>query len=101
MNYRIKPRVLITGASSGIGRELAKIFAKNEFDLIILARREKLLEKLANELDGQFGTDTYIISKDLASIQAAEEVVSILKNNSLRVDVLVNNAGFNEFGKFD
>jgi hypothetical protein len=97
----IKPRALITGASSGIGRELAKIFAKNGCDLIIIARREQLLNKLASNLKENYGADTYIISKDLASIQAADDVASILEKNSLRVDILVNNAGFNEFGKFD
>ncbi|MBD3214970.1 MAG: SDR family NAD(P)-dependent oxidoreductase [Candidatus Lokiarchaeota archaeon] len=97
----ITPRALITGASSGIGRELAKIFAKKGFDLVIIARRERLLNKLESNLKKSYGTDTYIISKDLASIQAADDVVAILEKNSLRVDVLVNNAGFNEFGQFD
>lgn len=97
---KIKRRVLVTGASSGIGREIAKIFAKNGFNLIIIARRENRLKKLANEMNDKYNTDTFIISKDLASIKAADEVFSILKNNSLNVDILVNNAGFNEFGKF-
>lgn len=92
--------MLVTGASSGIGREIAKIFAKNGCNLTIIARRENRLKKLANEMNDKYNTDTFIISKDLASIKAADEVLSILKNNSLNVDILVNNAGFNEFGKF-
>jgi hypothetical protein len=87
------PTTLITGASCGIGLELARIFAQNGHALILVARNQKRLEEIAAELKS---VPIQIIAKDLSRIGAAEE----LFHEAPHCDVLVNNAGFGVFGKF-
>ncbi len=92
--------VLITGASNGIGYELAKLFARDGYNLVLVARNlEKLLE-LANEMKGQFGTSSTIISKDLALPDSPLEIVTVLTESNLSIDILINNAGFGMYGTF-
>jgi short-subunit dehydrogenase len=86
------PKALITGASSGIGLELARVFAREGYRLVLVARNEKLLQDLAGELQ----TETVVIARDLAKAGAAQEVFDQVRE----VDVLVNNAGFGSSGKF-
>ena len=91
---------LITGASSGIGLELAKIFAKNNHDLILVARRKEKLDALAQELSAAHNVKVEILTKDLSLPHAAREVHDEVKAKNLEVDILVNNAGFGGLGKF-
>lgn len=91
---------LITGASSGIGLELTRFFAKDKHNLVLVARSEGKLKELAEELQKQYGISVQIISKDLSKINAAQEVYDQLKTQNINIDFLVNNAGFGEFGFF-
>ncbi len=85
--------VLITGASSGIGREFAKIFAKEKNNLILVARNRDKLEKLRTDLLEE-DVQITIIEKDLAQPNAAQELYGILQSKGIKVNVLINNAGF-------
>jgi len=92
-----KRNVLITGASSGIGYELAKIFANNGYNLILVARNKERLEQLRSELHQVKVT---ILAKDLSSPHAAQELYSQVQALQLPVDILINNAGYGMQGKF-
>lgn len=90
---------LITGASSGIGLDLARLMAPN-FDLIVTARNQVELEKLARELEAQHGNHVHVIPADLARPEAPNEIFAEIERRSLTVDVLINNAGFGAYGAF-
>lgn len=90
-------RALITGASGGIGLELAKIFAAHGHDLILVARSRNRLQDLAAELRPA-GVAVEVVARDLAAPYAADGVIASIRG--LDVDVLVNNAGFGQFGLF-
>jgi short-subunit dehydrogenase len=92
--------VLITGASSGIGRELALIFSENKSNLILVARSQSKLEELAQELRARHGVRVSVFAKDLSEPGAAEALDADLREARLTVDVLVNNAGFGVHGLF-
>jgi len=91
---------LITGASSGIGYELAKLFARDGYNLVLIARRKKRLEESAAELGGKYPIAVTVIEKDLASPGAPSEIFAELKSKSIHVDILVNNAGTQVYGEF-
>jgi short-subunit dehydrogenase len=91
---------LITGASSGIGRELARLHAEQGGDLIIVARREEKLQALKAELEGSRGVSVFVIAQDLTQPAAAAAIYEQVKAAGLEVDVLINNAGFGGRGKF-
>jgi len=90
--------VLITGASSGIGLELARIFAAHGYDVILAARHEDRLRALAAELTGQ--VRAHVVPVDLAAAGAAASLVERVQALGVDVDVLVNNAGFGLYGAF-
>src|SRR5262245_20491224 len=90
---------LITGASSGIGMDLARLMAA-DFDLIITARNQSELEKLARELEAQHGNHVHVIAADLARPEAPKDVFAEIERRGLRVDTLINNAGFGVYGDF-
>lgn len=90
---------LITGATSGIGYELAKLFAEDGYNLIIVARDENELRTKAEEFSGT-NIDIVTISKDLFQPNAAFELYDEVKNKGLTVDVLVNDAGQGQYGLF-
>ncbi|MDT3402234.1 SDR family NAD(P)-dependent oxidoreductase [Mucilaginibacter terrae] len=94
-----KPCALITGASDGIGFELAKLFAADGYNLILVARNEQHLDNCAAQLR-QNGVDVTTLSKDLFSREAAFEVYNEIKAKGVQVDVLVNNAGQGLYGEF-
>lgn len=94
-----KKFALITGATSGIGLELAKLFAKDSFNLVIVARDEQKLENTAIELKTE-GIDVITISTDLFLPGNAEELYRQVKGLGLQIDVLVNDAGQGVYGKF-
>lgn len=85
---------LITGASSGIGKELARIHAEKGGDLVIVARRIDKLEELKVELEKKHGIKVTIIAKDLSVPGAAKEIYDEVKNAGIEIDYLLNNAGF-------
>jgi len=95
-----KKTALITGASSGIGVDFARIFAREGYNLVLTARREDRLNKLAEEICGKYDVEVDIIAKDLAYPKAADEVFDELKTKSKHIDVLVNNAGFGDHSEF-
>jgi uncharacterized protein len=90
---------LITGASSGIGLELAKIFADNKINLVLVARSEGKLNELATELRGK-GIIVHVVAKDLGNYNTAKEIFDWCQQQGITVDYLVNNAGFGDFGFF-
>ena len=91
---------LITGASSGIGEELARVHAQAGGDLIIVARRRQRLEQLAEELTDAYGVAVHVMAADLAKPRAAQKLFTEIEARELEVDVLINNAGFGAFGAF-
>ena len=95
-----KELALITGASSGIGADLAREHAAAGGDLILVARRKDRLETLAKELTDAHGTRCTIIIKDLSACDAAEELYAEIKGTGLEIDCLINNAGFGGHGLF-
>jgi short-subunit dehydrogenase len=91
---------LVTGASSGIGRELATVFAEHGYNLVVVARDVARLESLAEALYDAHGTTVTVLPKDLAKPNAARQVFAAVRNAGLHIDVLVNNAGFGAFKPF-
>ncbi|MEI8059236.1 MAG: SDR family oxidoreductase [Ferruginibacter sp.] len=88
---------LITGASSGIGLELAKVFAKDTINLILVARSEAKLKDLAEDLQKDFGISVYVLVKDLGNYNTAKEIFDWCNQQNITVDYLVNNAGVGDF----
>jgi short-subunit dehydrogenase len=95
-----RPTALITGASVGIGYELAKVFAKNGHNLVLSARNQEQLEKVAAECRSLGGVEAGVLPKDLAAPSAPQEIFDALKASGTVIDVLVNNAGFGTHGDF-
>ena len=91
---------LITGASGGIGYELAKLFASDRYDLVLVARSTEKLNQVAAELQQQFGIKVKAVALDLAAPPATKFLFDQLQREGITVDALVNNAGFGEFGNF-
>jgi len=91
---------LITGASFGIGQELAAIFAREGYSLVLVARTADKLRQVASELEKDHGTRSLILAADLAAPGAAAYVHDQTTRADIKLDVLVNNAGFGQFGLF-
>lgn len=91
---------LITGASGGIGYELAKLFARDGYNLALVARSGDNLNQVAGELQGKFGVTVKTIALDLTTAPAARFLFDQLQRERVVVDVLVNNAGFGVLGEF-
>jgi len=96
----MQERVLITGASSGIGLEFSHVYAEHGHDLVLVARSKNALTALANELADKHRVQVAVIPIDLSQPNAAEQLVSELENRDLPVDILINNAGFGLSGPF-
>ncbi len=92
--------VLITGASSGLGTELAKLFAKDKHDIVLVARSENKLKTLANELQQSFGITVTVIAKDLSIATELDALYNEINAANIKIDFLVNNAGFGDYGLF-
>ena len=90
--------VLITGASSGIGLEMTKLFAAAGSNLILLARSEDKLRRVAEEMRTTHQVEVRVVPMDLAKPDAAQEVYDQLQVEGVSVDVVVNNAGFGALG---
>ncbi len=91
---------LITGASSGIGLELAKIFAGNKINVVLVARNENKLVELSKELQQQ-GVIVHVLAKDLSDYNTAKEIYNWCNLQGIQIDYLVNNAGVGDFGFFN
>lgn len=89
---------LITGASAGIGAELARVFARKKHDLVIVARSEDKLLKLANELQAAHGVNVQVLALDLTAAGAPQTLYDELADT--QIDILVNNAGYATYGLF-
>jgi short-subunit dehydrogenase len=94
-----KETILVTGASSGIGLELARSFVHDGADFVLVARRRDLLENLAGELR-HAGADVRILPADLSEPDAPEKIFEELGGEDAGVDILINNAGFGARGSF-
>src|ERR1044071_7672251 len=93
----MKETALITGASSGIGLDLARLFAKDGHDVVLVARSEGRLREIAAELERDCRITAHVIAIDLAQSDAPRKLVDALPS---AIDVLVNNAGFGITGPF-
>lgn len=91
---------IITGASSGIGLELARVFAREGHNLVITARRDKRLKELKSDLESGFGVQVHTLPIDLAEPDGPEKLYEFTTQNKLPVDTLVNNAGVGDYGFF-
>ena len=91
---------LVTGASGGIGEELARLFAADGHDLVLLARSRDKLARLSEELGEKHGVGARVVASDLARPEAPREIFEELKGAGVTVDALVNNAGFGSYGLF-
>ncbi|UMB59773.1 SDR family oxidoreductase [Lutibacter sp. A80] len=96
----MKNVALITGASTGIGKELAILHASKGGDLIIIARNEHKLIQLKQELEEKYRIKVVVIAKDLSDLTAANSIYSEVKKQGIEIDYLINNAGFGALGKF-
>ena len=85
---------LITGASSGIGEEVAKNLANKGYNLILTARRKELLDDIAQEIRKKHNINVSVIAKDLSKYQTPREIFNFCEENNYKVDLLVNNAGY-------
>ena len=91
---------IITGASSGIGLALARVYARHGYELVLVARRESRLQELAGSLQTEHGTNCVVMAMDLASGGACRRLYDQVMANNIVVDVLVNNAGILRGGAF-
>jgi uncharacterized protein len=91
---------LITGASSGIGYELAKLFAADHYDVVLVARSAEKLGQLADKLQREHGISAKPIALDLSAAPAPQFLFNQLQREGIPIDFLVNNAGYGKFGEF-
>ena len=96
----MKKTALITGASVGIGYELSKIFAGNNYNLVLVSRTKQKLEAISKELENKHGIQAKVIPKDLSKSTAPQELYDEIVADGIEITVLVNNAGFGLNGKF-
>lgn len=90
--------VLITGASSGIGKEIAKVFASKKHNLVLVARREELLNEIKEELINKYSVNVDVFVCDI--INNSKKIYEYCLDNNIKVDVLINNAGYGTYGDF-
>ncbi|MCG8668289.1 MAG: SDR family oxidoreductase [Pseudomonadales bacterium] len=91
---------LVTGASSGIGYEIARVLASDGHDLVLVARREDNLRQLAHYLEREYKVKAVYIAVDLTDPQAAQRIYDAIQEQNIPIDILVNNAGFGTWGAF-
>jgi short-subunit dehydrogenase len=92
--------VLLTGASTGIGYELTRLFARDRYNLVLVARAEEKLTQMANNLHRKYGVQVKVLAKDLSLPSTPDDIFAELERESISVDILVNNAGFGTYGAF-
>ena len=91
---------VVTGASGGFGYEFAKLLARDGYDLVLVARSGDKLKKIADSLSRRFGVTVCVFEKDLSEKDAAEEVFSFAAEKDPSPEILINNAGFGDYGSF-
>ncbi len=91
---------LITGASNGLGYDIASVFAENGYNIVLVARNKQKLLDLANQARQMFGVSAHVIVKDLGRAEAPAEIFKDLQSRNIPIDILVNNAGFGLLGPF-
>lgn len=91
---------IITGASEGIGRELAALYAADGHDVVLVARRELVLRELAADLERDYGIRATVVGADLSTRAGCDAVVAACAGEASRVEALVNNAGLGALGWF-
>ncbi len=91
---------LVTGASGGLGLEFARLLAKKKYDLVLVARNEGKLNGIKSELEKEHGISAWVCPCDLSRMDAALGVFQFTQAHDLEIDVLINNAGFGDSGKF-
>lgn len=96
----MKEIALITGASGGIGYQLALMFAQKNIPLLLVARNESQLLQLKAEMEKKYGTTVYCLAADLSTSDGVAAIQEYVRTNYLRVTYLVNNAGFGDYGSF-
>lgn len=96
----MKQTVLITGAASGMGLSYTKVFGKNGFDMVLVDINGEALEELRPKLEQKYGCTVMNIVADLSKDEAAKEIFDATEAAGVKVDVLVNNAGFGDFGRY-
>lgn len=99
MNSDTKKFAFITGASAGIGYEFAKVFAENNYNLLLTARNREELNNIKNELESDFGIEVKFFVADLSDIEQTKLLCRELDESGIIIDVLVNNAGAGLYGK--
>jgi short-subunit dehydrogenase len=99
MNSR-REYAVVTGGSGGIGYELARLLAKDGYNLVLVARDENELNRVADELEDQFNVTVLPLSKDLFNPDHAFELFDEIKQRNLEVDILINDAGQGQYGEF-
>ena len=97
---KVKRTVLITGASAGIGRETAYVFAEQGYDLVLAARRLERLEEVKKDIEGRLDAQVSVFAADLSKPDSAEALHEAIVKQGLSVDILINNAGFGTSGNF-
>lgn len=95
-----KGRAVVTGASSGIGLEIATVLARHGHDLVLTARNADALEALAGKLEGKYGISAEVIPGDLARPEFPQELFDATISRKLDIEILINNAGFGLGGAF-
>jgi short-subunit dehydrogenase len=91
---------VVTGASSGLGLEFAKLLAKKGYHLVLVARRTERLEALKQEILTSYKLDIHVVSLDLSDTTAAKKLLDYTQQKNLKVSILINNAGFGTSGDF-
>lgn len=97
---RKRKTALVTGASGGLGLEFARLLAKKKYDLVLVARNEGKLSSIKAELEQEHGITAWVCPCDLSRVDAALNVFQFTQAHDLEIDVLINNAGFGDSGKF-
>ncbi len=92
--------ILLTGASGGIGYAMARVFAEKGYNLVLVARRKEPMEMLADEVNKKYGIETSIVIQDLAQEGAGKKLYEAIDHMGIHPDILINNAGFADYGKF-
>src|SRR4051812_3040312 len=91
---------LVTGGSAGIGLELAKVLARNGYDLVLVSRTRDALEAAAGQIEGKYEVKAHVFAADLRRREAPESIFDFLHNENIPIEILVNNAGFGLGGEF-